>query len=497
MSTTAPTGYCRVTVVAPDVRVDVALPADLPVADVYPEVLRLVGRPQPPGTPTGHHLVRTDGTVLDGARTLAEQRVLDGELLVLRPFARSLPPPVFDDVADAVAAAVTRDGRLWGPRALRAAGLGAGALLLVLLAPVLWYAEPVRHDMHGLPGLVAGVLGVLLTAFAAVRARVYEDGGSAVAVGLAALPLLMLAGSGLVAPHPGEGPGRLQFLLGCVTVLVASVVLVALLPDGDAPFVAAVVLAVTGTLASFAAILTGASGTAAAAVCAPAALGLVAFLPGLSARFARLPVGYASPLAGAAPYVPGTGPYGQATSTHGPAPSDPVPYDRTTGLPVDAERIARQARRGHALLLGLLGGCAGVVVGAAALLSLAPGADAWSRLLALASGLALLLRARLFRRTAQVACAFAAGLAALVLLITGLALDLPAHQPELRTLWLTAAVVAGAALVTAIGLIVPRTGVSPFWGRVTDLAEGAVLLSLVPLCLAVLDLYETARSLTA
>ncbi|WP_406863473.1 type VII secretion integral membrane protein EccD [Streptomyces sp. HUAS MG47] len=518
----AGSGYCRVTVVAPDGRVDVALPADLAVAEVYPEVLRLVGRPQPAGTPTGHQLVRVDGTVLDGARTLAEQRVLDGELLALRPFAQSLPPAVFDDVADAVASAVTRDRRLWGPRALRAAGLGGGVLLLVLLAPVLWYAEPVRHDMHGLPGLVAGVLGVLLTAFAGVRARVYEDPGSAVAAGLAALPLLLLAGSGLVAPHAGEGPGRLQFLLGCVTVLVAAVVLVALLPDGDAPFVAAVALAATGTLASFAAILTGASGTAAAAVCAPAAIGLVAFLPGLSARFARLPVAHVSPRAATAPYAgaplhaPGAPPYTPLTPPyiHGPDPyahphgTDPYP-DRTAygpvpstapvaplGLPVDAERIARRARRGHELLLGLLGGCAGVVVGAAALLSLAPDAGAWSRLLALAAGLALLLRARLFRRTAQVACALAAGLAVLVLLITGLALDLPADQPEIRTVWLTAAVAAGAALVTAVGLIVPARDLSPFWGRVTDLAEGAVLLSLVPLCLAVLDLYEAARSLT-
>ncbi|MFG2334512.1 type VII secretion integral membrane protein EccD [Streptomyces sp. NPDC048604] len=499
-------GYCRVTVVAPDGRVDVSLPADLAVADVYPEVLRLVGRPQPPGTPTGHHLVRPDGTVLDGARTLAEQRVLDGELLALRPFAQSLPPAVFDDVADAVASAVTRDRRLWGPQALRAAGLGAGVLLLVLLAPVLWYAEPVRHDMHGLPGLVAGVLGVLLTAFAGVRARVYEDRGSAVATGSAALPLLMLAGSGLVAPHPGEGPGRLQFLLGCVTVLVASVVLVALLPDGDAPFVAAVVLAATGTLAAFAAILTGASPAAAAAVCAPAAIGLVAFLPGLSVRFARLPVGHVSPRAGIDPYAPGALPYASGAGPYAPGVD---PYaDRTAygpvpatapvtplGVPVDAERIARQARRGHELLLGLLGGCAGVVVGAAAALSLAPEAGTPSRLLALAAGLALLLRARLFRRTAQVACALAAGLAVLALLITGLALDLPADQPEIRIIWLTAAVAAGAALFTAVGLIVPAKGLSPFWGRVTDLAEGAVLLSLVPLGLAVLDLYEAARSL--
>ncbi|WOX26592.1 type VII secretion integral membrane protein EccD [Streptomyces sp. HUAS YS2] len=466
--------------VAPDCRIDVALPQDVAAADVYPEILRLTGRPQPPGTPTGYHLFRLDGTVLDGARTLAEQRVLDGELLTLRPFAQSLPPAVFDDVADAVASAVTRDRRLWNGELLRAAGLGAGVLMLALLGLVLWYAEPVRHDMHGLPGIVAGVLGVLLTAVAAVRARVYEDRGSAVAVGLGALPLLMIAGSGIVAPHAGEGPGRLQFLLGCVTVLVASVVLVALLPGGDAPFVAAVLLAATGTLASFAVILTGAAATAAAAVCAPAAIGLVAFLPALSTRFARLPIGYTSPRAATPPY----GDPGAPTHPH--------------GAPVDAERIAARARRGHELLLGLVGGCAATVTGSAAVLSLTGGPDAvWPRLLTLAAGLALLLRARLFRYTAQVACVLAAGLGALALLILGLALDLPAHQPEIRTIWLSAAVAAGAALITAIALIVPARGVSPLWARLTDLTESTTLLTLVPLTLATLDLYESARSLTS
>ena len=38
---------------------------------------------------------------------------------------------------------------------------------------------------------------------------------------------------------------------------------------------------------------------------------------------------------------------------------------------------------------------------------------------------------------------------------------------------------------------------SPFWGRLLDLAESLVLLALVPLCLAVLDVYDAARSLTS
>ncbi|MBT2447003.1 type VII secretion integral membrane protein EccD [Streptomyces sp. ISL-43] len=502
MNTAEATGFRRVTVVAPDSRVDVALPEDIAVADIYPELLRLTGQTQPVGAPTGFHLVLRSGTVLDGARTLAAQQVLDGEVLSLRPFADSLPPAVFDDVSDAVASAVVRGRHRWSDDMLRGAGLAGAAVLFVLLGFVLWYADPVLHDMHGLPGAVAGCVGLLLTAAAGVRARVYRDRGSAVALGLAAVPHLLLAGAGIVAPAAGQGPGRLQFLLGCLCALVASVALVALTPDGDAPFVAATFLAATGSLATFTAIATDTGRAAAAAVCAPVAIGLVAFLPGLSARLARLPIGYAAPRSAVAEYeTPDRDeteqPYGEraAAGRH------------DSGVPLDAEAIAAQARRGHETLLGLVGGCAAVAVGSAAVLGFCD--DTWARLLALATGLAMLLRARLFRYTSQVACALVAGLAALGLLVLGLA----AHPPaallrelalygdrsglDIRTIWLSAAVTAAAALLVGIALAIPRRGLSPFWGRLLDLTEAAVLLSLVPLTLAVLDVYARARALTS
>ena len=416
MSTTTATGFCRVTVVAPDTRIDVALPEDIAVADLHPEIRRILdaarpaGSPQPAGTLTGHHLVRRDGTVLDSARTLAAQRVLDGELLSLRPFADSLPPPVFDDVADAVAAAVAAGRRPWSGELLRGAALSGGALLFVLLAGVLWSADPVRHTTHGLPAVIGTTTGLLLAAFAGVRARVYADHTAAAALGLSALPLMMTGGAGIIAPGPGEGPGRLQFLLGAITALIVAVALVALTPEGGAPFVGGVVAAGAGTLAAFAAILTEGSVTGAAAVCAVATLGLIAFLPGLSTRFAGMPIGYTA--------QPGLG---------GPAGEDPLgrPADSYPGQsatdrdavpprPVDAPRVAFLVRRGHELLLGLLGGCAAVITGCAALLGFSD--QVWARLLALSVGTAMLMRARLFRYAAQVICSLGAGITVIALL---------------------------------------------------------------------------------
>ncbi|MFD8012904.1 type VII secretion integral membrane protein EccD [Streptomyces sp. NPDC058955] len=477
------TGFCRITVVAPDGRVDVALPEDVALADLYPEVLRLSGQTPAPGAPVGYHLVRRDGTVLDGSRSLSAQRILDGELLSLRPFAESLPPAVFDDVSDAVASAVSKDRTLWSDALMRGAGLFGGAMLLVLLAFVLWTAEP-RHDMHGLPGILAGVTAVLLLALAAVRARVYDDRGSAVALGTGAMANAAVAGSGLLALADGQGIGKLQFLLACTAVLVCAVILTIVSPGGDGPFVAFAFASTVGMLVGFAAILTGLTPAETAAVCAPFAVGALAFLPGLSTRFARLPIGFEPPRTT-------VGGYGSEAEPQG---------------PVDATRIAAQARRGHELLVGLVGGCALVAVGSAAVLGFSD--TVWGQLLALATGVAMLMRAHLFRYTAQVGCALAAGLGSLVLLGLGLALNPPTElllealkgdgtALDIRTVWLSAAIAGVAALLTAIGLIVPRKGVTPFWGRFLEIAETFVLLTLLPLCLAVFDVYHSIRALTS
>ncbi|WP_280886792.1 type VII secretion integral membrane protein EccD [Streptomyces sp. LBL] len=477
-------GFCRITIVAPDSRIDVALPDDIPVADVYPEILTLSQQSPAEGAPVGYHLVRRDGTVLDSSRSFAAQRILDGELLTLRPFSESLPPAVFDDVSEAVAAAVTSERTLWSGDLTRAAGLVGGSVLPVLLAFVAWMGNP-RHDMNSLPGVLAAVAGVLLVVLACVRARIYDDRASAIALGLGALPNIGVAGSGLLPLTDGQGIGKLQFLLACAAVLLAAFLLALCSPSGDGPFVAFVFASAIGLVAVFVAILADWTPSEVGALCAPIAVGGLAFLPGLSMRFARLPIGFDTP----------------DTAPSSAYATDPTPHE-----PVDAERVAAKARRGHELLVGLVGGCAVIAVGASAVLGFS--SDVWAQLLALATGVALLMRAHLFRYTAQVAPVLAAGLVSLVLLGLGLALDPPrslvreallgdSNGLDIRTVWLVAVIAAAAALVTAIGLALSRGGLTPFWGRFLEIAEGFVLLTLVPLALAVFDVYSTARSMTS
>lgn len=277
----------------------------------------------------------------------------------------------------------------------------------------------------------------------------------------------------------------MQFLLACAAVLVVAVILMIVAPGGDGPFVAFVFASAVGLLVTFIAILSDLKPIEAAAVCSPLAVGALAFLPGLSTRFARLPIGFEPPRTT-------VGDYGT---------SEPAP----TGA-VDSVRLAVQARRGHELLLGLVGGCALVAVAAAAVLGFSN--NVWGQLLALATGVAMLMRAHLFRYTAQVGCTLAAGLGSLVLLGLGLSLNPPVAMVrdamrgegaalDIRTVWLAAAVAGVAVLITAIGLIVPRKGVTPFWGRFLEIAETVVLLTLLPLCLAVFDVYHSIRALTS
>lgn len=476
MATTAATGFCRVTVVAPGGRIDVALPEDVPLSDVYPEIARLSGGTQSEGSLSGYHLVRRDGRALEAGLSLGGNAIRDGEVLLLRPFADSLPSAVFDDVSDAVASAVTADRTLWNDSLMRGAGLIGGSVLLMLMAFALWFADPLKHDMHSLPGIIATGTGVLLVVLACVRARVYDDRDSALALGLGAMPHLMIAGSGLLPLAAGSGIGRVQFLLGCVAVLLASAVLITVTPNGDGPFVASAVAAAVGTVITFVAVAADIDATAAASIAAPVAVATIAFLPGLSARFARLPIGFEAGVNGPGRYDAG----GENADTRGPA---------------DAERIAAQARRGHELLVGLVGGWCAVVIGSAAVLGFS--GNGWGQLLALATGLAMLLRARLFRYSSQVVCSLSAGLGALVLLAVGLSLNAPTGGValDIRTIWIAASIAVAAALATAIGLIVPRTGLTAFWGRVMELSETVVLLSLIPLCLAVLDVYAMVRGM--
>ena len=125
-------GLARVTISAPQRRIDVALPEHVPLVELLPEVLRHAGEGlADDGERHGGWLLRrTDGVALTTAQGLFPQGVRDGEVLHLVPAREEWPELEYDDVVEAIAEGARRRGTVWTPASTRTATLLSGALLL-------------------------------------------------------------------------------------------------------------------------------------------------------------------------------------------------------------------------------------------------------------------------------------------------------------------------------------------------------------------------------
>ena len=121
----APTsGLARVTIRAPRRRLDLAIPHQVPLAELLPEVLRRAGEAGPEldgsAAPAGGWILRRgDGGSLHGATALAHQGVRDGDVLYLVPRNMTWPEPEYDDVIEEIAASAKQHGRTWDAAATR------------------------------------------------------------------------------------------------------------------------------------------------------------------------------------------------------------------------------------------------------------------------------------------------------------------------------------------------------------------------------------------
>ncbi|HKN99817.1 MAG TPA: EsaB/YukD family protein, partial [Pseudonocardiaceae bacterium] len=124
----APT--CRVTVVTPYARVDVALPVRATLAELVPQLIRLAGAEgqASPDNP-GWVLSRLGGAAFPPGLTVTAAAIRDGDVLYLNPRERQVAPLVFDDVIDAIASAAQSRAGAWGPKVAHRIGIVAAALL--------------------------------------------------------------------------------------------------------------------------------------------------------------------------------------------------------------------------------------------------------------------------------------------------------------------------------------------------------------------------------
>ncbi|MEU6074952.1 type VII secretion integral membrane protein EccD [Micromonospora sp. NPDC047074] len=461
-------GLARVTISAPQRRVDVALPEQVPLAELLPEVLRHAGEGLADDGERhgGWVLRRTDGAVLATAQALLPQGVRDGEVLHLVPARAQWPELEYDDVVEAIADGARRRGGAWSPAATRAAALAGAAVPLAVGLLAVTAGGPA----HEAAWPVAAVLALLLTLAGVVASRAHGDGPAGATLGGYALPYAAVAGALAVSSGDPVGPvpglrwiGAPELLAGSVALLLVSVLGLVGVATRLRVFVAGATAGLGGALASLGGLLLSPAGTAAVLLCV--LVFAVGAIPLLAIRLGKVPL------------PPITLPTGE-----------PVGADRARDLP-DRDRVYAAVARTEEMLTGMLLGHAVLAVAAAGVLGLSGGV-AGPLLVAVASAV-LLLRSRLFVALRHRAPTVVAGLAGLAVLGAVL-VDRSGSTGRL------ALVVGGLALalvaVTA-GTTYARRPVSPYVGRIADLTDTALVVSVVPVACAVLDLYERARGL--
>lgn len=120
----------RVSVLAGRRRVDLCVPAEIPVIQVLPDLARGLGvAGGPDGAP---RLVTVSGSALDPGQGLRAQGVADGEVLTLATAAEYHPPRVHDDLVEAVHERARHLFGSWSDRSseLAAQGVAGGVGLL-------------------------------------------------------------------------------------------------------------------------------------------------------------------------------------------------------------------------------------------------------------------------------------------------------------------------------------------------------------------------------
>jgi type VII secretion integral membrane protein EccD len=460
----APTsGLARLTIRAPRRRLDLAIPHQVPLAELLPEVLRRAGEAGPdaevPAGPAGGWVLRRgDGGSLQGDTALAHQGVRDGDVLYLVPRNLTWPEPEYDDVIEQIAADAKQHGRTWDAAARRTFSLIAAGLVLLTGLGLLVAAGPQRV----VPALAAAGVALVLLVAGALLSRAVGDGVAGAAAGGMALPYAGAAGLLLAAPDQATlALGADQLLVGASALALASVVGAIGVGHGLRVFAGGVTAAgftIVGSGLGFAVDATGAA--AILVVVLVAGIGLA---PLLAVRLGKLPL----------PMVT--------------ASADVIAMERRPARPTVLAAVVRADEILAGTLLGISIAAAGCVL----VLTGTPGVSG-PLLGGLASG-ALLLRARLFPSVSARLPMLTSGLVGMALTAATVAAS---SGSATRLIGVALACVAVVALLgTAATAHRRRAGGSPYLGRLADILDITTVIALAPVACSVLNLYSWVRGL--
>ncbi|MFD8012761.1 type VII secretion integral membrane protein EccD [Streptomyces sp. NPDC058955] len=462
MSESALAGMCRLSIQLPDKKAELALPADIPIADLLPALLGFVGTGAEEVTAEGGGwaLQRLGGPPLDPEATLATLEIRDGETLYLRPAADAIPEAHFDDIVDGVSTTMGRLGGDWSESTSRSFARGVAATLLGTVLAAL--------TMAGLPavdrGTAAALCGALLLAGAASASRAVGDAVTALLLGCLAVPFFALAGWLL----PGEPAGAdllgARLLSGGASATGCAVLALAVVGGSAAVFLSVGLVAAFVTTAGALTLATGFPAVDVAALVSVLAVVLGGFVPALAFRMSGMRM---RPL----PTTPG-----ELQEAIDPHPSGEV---ATRSAAANAWLTALYAATG--------------LVCTVCLTVLADHFGLAESLTAATLTALLLLHGRNLGSTWQRLSILLPGLWGVGVVFVAWAASLGGAG----RLALVLALVALAICLTIAVWTVPGRRLVPYWGRLAEILHLLVALALLPLALWVLGVYAAVRQLTS
>ncbi|MFJ8690488.1 type VII secretion integral membrane protein EccD [Micromonospora wenchangensis] len=464
MSAALSAELCRITVVGPARKVDLAVPATTTVATLLPLLVQQTTEgAQRSETDPAWVLQRLGQTPFELAGTPESLDWLEGEELHLRPARDPLPGLDFDDLADGIATAVNRRPDRWQPEYRRILFLALSAVLMGVVATVLTAHGP------ALPQVVAGaVLAVAFLVVAVTCGRRLTDGAFSLLFAGGAAGFAAVAAAGAVDGDPERvAVTGAAVLAAAVTVLtVAALLLLAQRTVAPhLPLPPLLVAGLTGLVATVVLLIRDGSAMSmprAAAIAVLVIFVVIVLAPRLAVKLSRL-----------------RGPQLPKSSEDMSYDIEPVPSDQVHRRTDDADTYLTAAMVTAALVLPALFHLTMAV----------PGWAGWSYVLVVAS--AILLRSRTFLGLWQRCPLVAAGTVGYLMVITKLA-DL--LSPAWRWVLLSALVGLLVPLVLAALRPWPRR-MLPFWEYAATFFDVATGVAVLPILAQVLGGYAWARRL--
>ncbi|QSB04856.1 type VII secretion integral membrane protein EccD [Natronoglycomyces albus] len=456
MATTHLTGLARITVAAPQRRLDLMVPEHVTVAELLPSVTKHL----PPEALAlfhqagGYELRRLDGTRLAAEKPLAAHDIKDGTILRLVPMGAKWDEPDYDDIVETIADGSRKLNPHWNKIHTRLTGLVLTITTAVIAMLVLIFGNAEWFTI----GVTSLGLATLLLGVGTALSRALGDSVAGASLGILCLPFAAFGGFTLLGGHyPLLQQGAPQILLGSACLFAFAIGALIGVADLQRYFIGSALAGLVG-IASAGLAMWGVPTDGVAAASVAIAVGLIPFMPLLSLRIGRMPL----------PAIP--------METDDVLEDYPQPKRDTVFTSVE---------RTDELLSGLALGVS--IVATVALTAVAiVGNPPAGFLLVIAGTGVFLLRSRMLPSLRQRMPFLITGYWGLTVITTGVIVDLIDTQHVVVTLLIPVVLMT---LAMGLGLLYSRKTPHPIWGRFGDILDIVCIVAVVPLVCWALGLF--------